>query len=178
MLIEKKTDGTYRVAYDITTTGKLNIIYRDMKEYEAARAEAQKNPANYETIVSTPVVDLFTFEGDMLTAKNELATLLTSIEELEDKDHQAYANFLDNVSKAEADDGIIDDEEIEKAIIHLETLIAKSTTPTTFDNLKILLKGNNYNVKAYIVDKFKQILAREPKIYIDKNIGTILGMHS
>ncbi len=175
--ITKNIDGSYIVELKSSPNDQLKITYIDQKDYEASLKEENKKEKNLKPIESQSIENLFSFEGDMLIAKKDLTTLLTSIEELEDIDHQTYADFLDDLSKAETDDGIIDDEEIGKAIVHLESLMAKSATPRTFDGLKTLLDGNDYNVKAYIVDRFKQILAREPKKYIDQNIGTIVNRH-
>lgn len=97
VLIQKNADETsYTITLDTTTSADtLTVIYRDEKEYTKALKIAQANTENRETMKTTEVQTLFNFaEGDMLTAKNEITKLLSSLEELENSDPQAYADFL------------------------------------------------------------------------------------
>jgi len=72
----------------------LTIIYRDEAEYTEAQEEAKKLPTYREAATVTKVEKLFDFTGEMNTAKTELNRLLLSLEELENNDAVAYAEFL------------------------------------------------------------------------------------
>ena len=178
LLIQKNADGlSYTITLDKTTPAKeLTIIYRDKAEYDAALLKEQQKPENRAAVTSTEVKTLFSFaEGDMSKAKTEIALLLTSLEELENTSPQDYADFLLDASTS--DNGKIDDEQLSLAIVHLEILMAKDKNPTTFTTLKWFLDGKNGEVKSYIVDRMKQILAREPS-YKTMTIWAILWSHT
>lgn len=136
VLIQKNADGiSYTVTLDTASADTLTVIYRDEKEYTDALTKAQAKPENREKTKTTEVKTLFNFaEGDMLTAKTEIAKLLSSLEELENNDPQAYADFLTDASTA--DNGKIDDEQLSAAISHLEILIANDKHAETFATLK------------------------------------------
>jgi hypothetical protein len=137
LLIQKNADGiSYIVTLDKDTPAKeLTVIYRDKVEYDAALLKEQEKPENRAAVTSTEVKTLFSFaDAEMSKAKTEIATLLASLEELENTDPQAYADFLLDASTS--DGGKIDDEQLSASIVHLEILIAKDKNPTTFDALK------------------------------------------
>lgn len=155
---------------------QLTIAYRDLKEYEVAYTEAANNEDNREQVETYEITNFFAFEGDMLQAKTELIRLSSSLEELENADPTAYADFLLDISTAGADDGEIDDEELSQAIVHLELLMTKDKNSPSFTVLKGFLDGDDEEIKSYIVDRMKQILAREP-LYKISTIGQILTSH-
>lgn len=176
LTIQKNTDGTFVVGLDETNpTDQLTIIYKDLKEYEIAYTEAANNSENREEVETYEITDLFPFESDMLQAKTELIRLSSSLEELENADPKAYADFLLDASTPGAD-GEINDDELSQAIVHLEILMTKDKQSPSFTILKWFLDGDKEEVKSYIVDRMKQILAREP-LYKISTIGQILTSH-
>jgi hypothetical protein len=76
-LIEKNIDGTFIVKLDRSNPAdKITFIYKDLKEWDVAYAEAKNNPANREAVKVTEVKNLFEFSGEMGNAKTELNNLL------------------------------------------------------------------------------------------------------
>lgn len=167
LTIKKTADKNFIVSLDTSTSAdQLKISYLD----------ETLSTTTIETVKSYEVINLFTFDG-MLRAQRDLTQLASSLEELENNDKVAYADFIKATSDAEDNDGEIDDEELAKAIVLFENLISKSKYPASFDSLIWFLHGENEGVKAYIVDRLKQILAREPN-YKNMTIGGILISHS
>lgn len=177
LLIKKNIDWkTFTVTLDEKNPAdELTIIYRDEAEYTEAQEEAKKLPTYREAATVTKVEKLFDFTGEMNTAKTELNRLLLSLEELENNDAVAYAEFL-KAASTPGNNWEIDENEITDAIGHLEDLMRKDRSRTDFTVLKWFLDGNNEEVKSYIVDRMKQILAREPS-YKLLTIWNILGKH-
>lgn len=176
LFITKKTDGTFLVTYaEKKYPEGLTVTYKDEKEYQTAYDEAIKDPANLAPEVSTAVTNLFTYEGDLLTAKTTMNTFLSSLEELEDNNNTEYSGFISAASMTT--DGKIDATDITDAIGHLKTMMSKPKDAATLLALKTYLDGNDNAVKSYIVDRFKQILARET--YLKKmTVGDIAKWHS
>ena len=79
-----------------------------------------------------------------------------------------------DASNIEDDDGEINTKEIGNAIEDLNTLI-NNTKYTTLQTM--LTTTTDEGVKAYMVDRLKQIFARE-KEYVDKTIGYIVSEHT
>lgn len=178
--IKKLKTGNYTINLnDQSPADKLVIRYYDENEFaealQKARDEAKSKPdmrTSQEEILNNKNT-LFSFEGDLLSAQKELSTLLSDLKELENNNPNAYSQFLLDASYVSNADGTIDDEEVAKAIEHLEILLSKDKK---FDTLKTYLEGTDEYMKAYIVDRFKQILAKEP-LYEKMKIWTILNMH-
>ncbi|MFA7298480.1 MAG: hypothetical protein WC010_02430 [Candidatus Absconditabacterales bacterium] len=177
ILIQKNTDGiSYIVTVDVNNPDNaLDVIYRDQKEYDEARIIAQQLPENREAPKTTEVKNFFEFTGDMDLASKEIVKLLSSLEELENAQPQVYADFLIQSSTITAGKEI-DDEALSLAVTSLEILMSNNKNTPTFTILKGFLDGQNGKTKSYIVDRMKQILAREP-MYKKMNIGTILTNH-
>ncbi len=179
--ITKLEAGGYEIALnDQSPADKLVIRYYDETEFnealKKAREEAKNNPDMRTT--QEEVLDatntLFSFEGDLLSAQKELRVLMDDLKELENKNPNTYSQFLLDASYVSNADGTIDDEEVAKAIEHLGSLLGKDKK---FDTLKTYLEGTDEYMKAYIVDRFKQILAKEP-LYEKMKIWAILNMHA
>lgn len=161
---QKYNDGTFLVRYSDTPKDKLLITY-------SIYATSQSAP---ETITTSLAADnLLVFTDTLAAAKTELTTLLTTLIELENNNPTAYAQFLKSASTAQSPDKLIDAEELTQAITYLEQLLGNNNK---FARIKEFLHTDDRSVKSYVIDRFKQILARE-NMYHGMKVGSILDMH-
>ena len=93
---------------------------------------------------------------------------------MEKSNKPAYYQFLSDASSILDNDGAIDDVELGKAIDQLNGLLPQNTTDLT--QLHRYLDSNNWTTKTYIVDRLKQIFAKD-SYYEKETIAQILRQH-
>ncbi len=181
LLIRKNTDNeSFTVKLDGTTpTDKLTITYLDQTEYEHAYNAAILNINNLKPVKSFTVDRLFSFDWDKLKAQRLLTTISNDIKDLEKNTNLTnkteYLEFLSSASNIIDSDWYINDTEINKAIEYLKVLLPNTTT--TLSELRGYLDSTDRSTKTYIVDRLKQIFAKDAW-YTGKTLSYIIGQHT
>lgn len=173
LTITKNTDWTsYEVSYATSPADKLTINYIDEKEYK----DQIDKPENRTEKVKTPVENLFTPEttSEIYQAKMCLNTLATSIYNLEHTDKDTERLYMLFISSASAIiDGVsIDDGELDTAIWYLKELLPKNSID--LEKLDTYLTSGDWYTKTYVVDRLKQIFAKEDRYTEGKSLSNII----
>ncbi|MCX6823629.1 MAG: hypothetical protein NT085_00680 [candidate division SR1 bacterium] len=183
LTITKTANNTYTVKLvastaPVTATSQeeLTIEYIDQTVYEiAVNNIANRNKTEY---LLSKTDKLLKFETGTEYAQaqiilNDLSKDLAYLENSTSGNTALYAKFMTHASNIENDDGVINENEITNAIEDLNTLISN----TKYTKLQTMLTTTDEGVKAYILDRLKQIFAKE-KEYIGKTIGYIVSEHA
>lgn len=169
LTVTQKIDGKYIVKLVKTATDDtLQIKYIQESTYQEFLKD-DKNRNN--RVPLSTFSNLFEYDpnSDLAKAEKEITALYADLMNLEKKDPVAYAQFLWDATKTS--DGEIGDNELTHAITNLEKLLKDNTK---FDTITSLLgTKTDRATKSYIIDRFKQVLAKE-KQYSGKKISTIL----
>ncbi len=166
---KNETNKTYTVNYATLPQDKFTIEYIDEKIYNnSIDTEANR----IET--TTPVDKLFSFESasELWKAQLCLNTLASSIYELENTNNPLYGKFMTSASRI-IEWTSIDDKELTDAIWYLQELLPNSWW--LIDELKTYLVSPDRYTKTYIVDRLKQIFAKEDYYTQGKSLSTIMS---
>ncbi len=179
LTITKKSDWTYTIKLDTSSTDTLTISYMDENTYNEARKTAEAISTNREKTTNT-INKLFDFdnESELYKAQKMLDKVSDNIKDLEKntdkKNKPEYYKFLSSASNVLHGD-TIDEEEIKNAIWYLEILLPD--TSTEFVELHWYLESKDFYTKSYIVDRLKQIFAKDAD-YTWKQVSYILNRHT
>lgn len=171
LTITQKKDGSYVVDLEQTPIDKLKITY---KQESAYLAYLNDNNNRWPRSPTISVNNLFDYSDnkniDLKKAEGEIDKLSNDLMNLEQKNYTEYAKFLSEAANPQ--NGEINDAQLLKAITHLEKILAGQK----FTTLTWLLTNGDSFTKSYIVDRCKQVFARET-YYSGKTISYILWRH-
>jgi hypothetical protein len=161
------TYGTITAVKD-ATTGKISFTLVSganptgtyTVRFEYNEIKDPKNITNTSVLASgEKLFDLS--ENTTLSAAETLLNTLTknlqNVDRSSANNIQLYAKFMSHASNIENDDAEINDNEITSAIEDLKTLLGMKYTT----DLETYLDSDNWEIKTYVVDRLKQIFARE-----------------
>lgn len=167
---KNETNKTYTVTRKTLPQDKFTIEYIDEKTYNnAIDTDANRRET------TTPISKLFSFEtwGELANVQTLLGWLTPKIYNAEQTNPNAYSLFMSYSSTILDNDGGIDDVELGKAIEQLQILLPNDTWVIELKWYLDPAKSNRYT-KTYIVDRLKQIFAKE-SYYEGKQLNAIIN---
>lgn len=149
--IKKETNGTYAITYTADT--RLSFCYE----------------ADWATLARCEPIDLTECVNYIDDIRDTYFTLAdeNALSELENGQNADFHAFLANAVAVSSDaNDTVDEAHIDKTIAALKTMLAKDSRNTSASELLLYINGlspTDYQKKAYVVNKMKQIFALEDR---------------